>query len=192
MTDKELQANDIDTVDDTFPHKLAAWEYLRDSGWKIGRSQFYEHCNQGRLPFKDGRYLRADIDRYAEHHCKLAATGEKVNEKLARQQEEKVATELAREQVRLEREIHELAVKQGKVVALDDVEQMIVGRAVAMLAHLKAMVQMQAGDWIEAVGGDQARARDLIDLVQSGIEEHMAVFASDIEFEVIFEKNIQD
>ena len=59
-----------DTADDRFPHKLAAWEYLRDSGWQIGRSQFYEHCKQGRLPRKDGHYLRDDVDRYAKLHCK--------------------------------------------------------------------------------------------------------------------------
>lgn len=178
-----------DLADDHFPHKLAAWEYLRDSGWQIGRSQFYEHCKQGRLPRKDGRYLRADVDRYAENHCKLEATGEKVNETLARQAEEKSTTELEREKVRLERERHELAVRQGKVVEREAVEQMIVGRAVAMLSHLKAMVQMKAGDWIAAVDGDQSRARELIDIVQTGIEEHIAVFARDIEFEVIFEKN---
>lgn len=182
-------ADAADLADDHFPHKLAAWEYLRDSGWKIGRSQFYEHCKQGRLPRKDGRYLRADVDRYAENHCKLEATGEKVNETLARQAEEKSTTELEREKVRLERERHELAVRQGKVVEREAVELMIVGRAVAMLSHLKAMVQMQAGDWIAAVDGDQSRARELIDIVQTGIEEHIAVFARDIEFEVIFEKN---
>lgn len=180
---------DQEEPDETFPHKLAAWEYLRDSGWQIGRSQFYEHCKQGRLPRKDGGYLRVDVDRYAENHCKLESTGEKVNETLARQAEEKSSTELEREKVRLARERHELAVKQGKVVDRDAVEQMIVGRAIAMLAHLKAMVQMKAGDWIEVVEGNQSRSRELIETIQESIEGHIAVFAKDIEFEVIFEKN---
>jgi hypothetical protein len=182
----------VDTTDDHFPHKLAAWEYLRDSGWQIGRSQFYEHCKQGRLARKKGRYLRADVDRYAAIHCKLEATGEKVNETLSRMAEEKAATELAREKIRLERETHDLAVKRHDYVPRDEVELMIVGRAVAMLAHLKAMVQMTAPDWIELVGGDQARARELIDTVWTGIEDHLSLFARDIEFEVIFEKNTQE
>lgn len=179
----------VDTADDHFPHKLAAWEYLRDSGWQIGRSQFYEHCKQGRLPRKDGRYLRADVDRYAATHCKLESTGEKVNDTLSRMAEEKASTELAREKVRLERERHDLEARRGNYVPRDEVELMIVGRAVAMLAHLKAMVQMRAQDWIELVGGDQARSRELIDTVWTGIEEHLATFARDVEFEVIFEKN---
>lgn len=181
-----------DTQDDHFPHKLAAWEYLRDSGWQISKSQFYEHCKQGRLPRKDGHYLRADVDRYAKTHCKLESTGERVNDTLARMAEEKASTELSREKVRLEREIHDLAARRGEYVPRDEVELMIVGRAVAMLAHLKAMVQMRTPDWIELVGGDQARGRDLIDTVWIAIEEHLSLFARDIEFDVIFEKNTPD
>lgn len=181
-----------DNQDDHFPHKLAAWEYLRDSGWQISKSQFYEHCKQGRLPRKDGHYLRVDVDRYAKTHCKLESTGERVNDTLSRMAEEKAATELAREKVRLERETHDLAARRGEYVPRDEVELMIVGRAVAMLAHLKAMVQMRTPDWIELVGGDQARGRDLIDTVWIAIEEHLSLFARDIEFDVIFEKNTPD
>lgn len=182
----------IGDEDDHFPHKLAAWEYLRDSGWQIGRSQFYEHCKQGRLPRKDGRYLRTDVDRYAKTHCKLESTGERVNDTLSRMAEEKASTELEREKVRLERERHDLAARRGEYVPRDEVELMIVGRAVAMLAHLKAMVQMRTPDWIELVGGDQARGRDMIETVWASIEEHLSLFARDIEFDVIFEKNAAD
>ena len=175
--------------DDTFATKLDAWQYLQDSGWQIGRSQFYEHCKQGRLPRKDGRYLRADVDRYAQHHCRAADTGEKVNEKLSRIAEEKIETELARDKTRLEKDLMELAIKRGEYVPRDEVEQMIVGRAVALLAHLRAMAAMKASDFIALVAGDQRRQRDLIDALNENIEDYVAIFAKDIEFEVIFEKN---
>lgn len=178
-------------TDDHFANRIEAWQYLKDSGWKIGRSQFYEHCKEGRLPReKDGRYARARVDKYAALHCRLMETGEKVNETSARMAEEKAETELEREKVRLERERHELAIKRGDYVPRDEVELMIVGRAVAMLAHLRAMVQMRSSDWIALVDGDQQRARDLIDTVHGDIEEHIAVFAKDIEFEIILEKNV--
>lgn len=179
--------------DDHFPNKLEAWQYLQDSGWQIGRSQFYQHCKDGRLRREaDGRYSREAVDRYAKIHCRLVETGERVNDKLSRMAEQKAETELEREKVRLAREQHDMAVRRGDVVARDEVEQMIVGRAVAMLAHLKAMAQMRAADWIHLVEGNQERARELIDAVQTSIEEHLAVFAKDIEFDVIFEKNIPD
>lgn len=184
--------DDIVESDDTFPNRLEAWQYLQDSGWQIGRSQFYQHCKEGRLVReKDGTYRRERVDKYASLHCRLMETGEKVNDTLARMAEEKAATELEREKVRLEKERHDMALRKGDYVPRDEVELMIVGRAVAMLAHLKAMVQMRAGDWIELVEGQQERAQELIAVLWDGIEEHLAVFAKDIEFDVIFEKNTE-
>lgn len=190
VSENKIEIADNQT-DDHFSNRLEAWQYLQDSGWQIGRSQFYEHCKQGRLPRKDGRYLRADVDRYAQNHCRLAETGEKVNDKLARMAEEKAETELAREKARLEKELMALAINRGEFVPRDEVEQMIVGRAVALLAHLRAMVQMSASDLIALVGGDQKYQRELIGALNEKIEEYVAVFAKDIEFEIIFEKNIK-
>lgn len=177
-------------IPESFPNRLAAWEYLRDEGWQIGRAQFYEHCREGRLPRQpDGTYLRRDVDRYAKHHCRRVETGERVNDTLSRMAEEKAKVELEREKVRLARENHDLSVRRGEFVAREEVELMIVGRAVAMMSHLKAMIRMRVPDWIDLVGGDQERARELIDAAQRGVEEHLSVFARDVEFEVLLEKN---
>lgn len=181
---------DFNLADDHFTSRLDAWKYLQDSGWQIGRSQFYEHCKQGRLVReKDGTYRRERVDKYAQLHCRLIETGERVNDRLARMAEEKAEIELTRERVRLQRDEHDLALRLGEYVPRDEVELMIVGRAVAMLAHLKAMVRMRAVDLIDLVEGRQARAQELIAVLTGHIEEHLAIFAKDIEFEVIFEKN---
>jgi len=177
--------------EDIFATRLDAWQYLQDSGWQIGRSQFYQHCKEGRLlrDRKTGKYLQAAVDKYAALHCRLAETGEKVDGKLSRMAEDKATTELQREKVRLEREQHELAVRKGEYVQRDEVELMIIGRAVAMLAHLKAMTQMRSGDWIELVEGKQERAQELIIAINNSIEEHLVAFARDVEFDVILERN---
>lgn len=173
-----------------FANKLDVWQYLKLQGWQIGRSQFYEHCKQGRLVREtDGSYLGKMVDRYAKMHCRRVETGDKVNDRLAKVSEEKAITELEREKVRLEKEQHDLAIRKGEYVPRDEVELMIVGRAVAMLAHLKAMVQMRAGDLIELVDGKQDRAQELIAVLGLHVEETLSVFARDVEFEVIFEKN---
>lgn len=177
--------------DDLFNTRLEAWQYLQDSGWRIGRSQFYQHCKEGRLLLdrKTGKYLQAAVDKYAQLHCRLAETGERVNDKRDRLAESKAEVEYERELVRLDKDRHDLAVRRGEYVPRDEVELMIVGRAVALLAHLKALVQMQSGDWIELVEGRPERAQELIGTVNRAIEEHLSVFARDIEFDVIFEKN---
>ncbi len=181
-----------DEFPESFPNRLAAWEYLRDEGWQIGRAQFYEHCREGRLPRRpDGTYLRRHVDKYASHHCRRVETGERVNDTLSRKAEEKARVELEREKVRLERDRHDLDVRRGKYLPTDEVEQMLVGRAVALRAHLKAMSRMKAADWIDLVGGDQERARELIGAVDAAVEEHLAVYARDVEFEVLLEKNVE-
>jgi predicted ThiF/HesA family dinucleotide-utilizing enzyme len=100
-------------------------------------------------------------------------------------QEEREAVRLEREKVRLQKERRELELIEGKSIPRAEVELMIVGRAVAMLSHLKAMTQMRASDWIHIVDGDQSRAAELIAEIQDGIEEYLATFARDVEFKVM-------
>lgn len=181
-----------DELPASFPNRLAAWEYLRDEGWQIGRAQFYEHCREGRLPRQpDGTYLRRHVDRYAAYHCRRVETGERVADTASRNNEERSKVELEREKVRLERDRHDLDVRRGKFLPTEEVERMLVGRAVALRAHLKAMTRMRAADWIDLAGGDQERARELIDAVDAAVEEHLAVYARDVEFEVLLEKNVE-
>lgn len=179
------------TVEDleTIATKLDVWRYLKEDGWQIGRSQFYEHCKDGLLrPERDtGRYTLQAIDKYAGLHLKRVATGTKVNDRLEKMQTEKVETELEREKVRLERERHELGVKKKKFVPRDDFELAVIGRAVAMLAHLKHMVHTEATNYIEMVNGDQALAPELVATLVEDIEQHLATFARDVEFDVILE-----
>lgn len=181
LSDPDEQAN--------FQNRLAAWQYLQDTGWQIGRAQFYEHCKEGRLPRQpDGTYTRKAVDNYAKHHCRRTETGERVNDRMTRMAEEKAKIELEREKVRLERDRHELAVRRAEYIPRDEVELMIVARAVALLAHLKSLVQMRAPDWIALVEGQQERSRELIEDIWQGMEQHLATFARDVEFEVLLEK----
>ena len=171
-----------------FEHRAAVLRHLQDTGWQIGRSQFYKHCDEGRLVREqNGTYTLAAVDTYAAAYCRRIETGKRLPEHTATLAEQREVVRLARERVKLKMEEHELAERSGALVARDEVEMMIVGRAVAMLAHLKAMVQMQAAEWIDLAEGNQARGRELIDTIWEAIEEHLSLFAKDIEFEVIFE-----
>lgn len=172
-----------------FHTKLDVWQYLKDEGWAIGRSQFYQHCKDGLLrPDKaTGQYLLSSVEKYAKLHLKLKATGSKINDRLEQMQERKLKLELEQAETRLERERHELGVKRKKFIPRDEHELAIVGRAVAMLAHLKHMVQVEAVEYIDLVQGDQKFAPDLVAQLNEDIEQRLAVFASDVEFDVIFE-----
>ena len=98
-----------------FPNRLEVLRYLQAEGWQISQTQFYAHCREGRLPRQpDGGYLRRDADRYAKNHCRRLETGERVNDTLSRLAEKKAHLEVAREEIRLECDRHDLAVRRGE------------------------------------------------------------------------------
>jgi len=178
-----------DDQGDLFTTKLDVWRFLKEDGWDIGRSQFYSHCKDGLLrpDHKTGEYTLDSVEKYAKLHVRRKETGSKVNEKIDRMQEEKLTTELAREKIRLQKEIHDLGIKQKKFIPRDEFELAVVGRTVALVAHLRHMVQMRVPDWVDIVNGDQALAAELVEEVIQDIEMRLADFAKDVEFDVILE-----
>lgn len=175
---------------ETFPSKRAALEYLQDEGWQISQSQFYAHCKQQLLrPGTDGKYTSKAADKYAKMYLRSRETGQKVNEKLDRMQEEKLENDLKTSRLKIEEAEFSLGIRKGKFIPRDEVELMIVGRAVAFMAHLNHSIQSGVPDWIDIVGGDQARAPELVAAISEAIEQRMGDFAADVEFDVILEAN---
>jgi len=174
----------------SFRSQESVLEYLKNAGWKVSKSNLNRHCKEKLLrPSEDGTYSQRAVDRYAKTWLKLAATGQKVNERLDRLQEERLEKELKAANLKLDREQFELDVRRGRFIPRDDVELMQVGRAVAFMAHLNHMVQSSVPDWIDLVGGDQGRAPELIAAISEAIEQRMGDFAADVEFDVILEAN---
>lgn len=173
------------TTSPLFPSRTTAWTYLRDNGWLIGRTKFYEDCREGRLPReKNGKYTRANVEAYAATYCRRVDTGLRVGEEKGTVADQREAVRLEREKVRLQKERRELELIEGKSIPRAEVELMVVGRAVIFLAHLRAMTQMKAADWIHIVNGDQSRATELIADIQESIEEHLSTYARDVEFKI--------
>ncbi|PIE72086.1 MAG: hypothetical protein CSA20_09600 [Deltaproteobacteria bacterium] len=177
---------------DVFSNKLEVWEYLvNEAGYKISRTQFYQHCKDGLLrPEKiSGSYLLKNVEKYATLHLRRSDSGEIESERERRIREERLEISLEKEKVLLQKEKTDLAKKQGKYIARADFEAAIVSRAVAFMAHLNHTVISVAADCIELVDGDQQKAPQLVDFLNRKIEQRMADFAKNTEIEVIFETN---
>ncbi len=172
-----------------FKTKVEILRYLQDGGWKIGRSQFYDHCRDGLLrpTKKDGRYHLKAVEKYAKLNVARLDTGQKVRDREDVMREEKLTISLEREKVGLKREKHDLATRQGRYILRSEFELAIVARAVAFMAHLNHTIQVGAPDWIDLVEGEQSRAPELVDAVSKSIEQRMGDFAADAEFEIILE-----
>ncbi len=178
-----------DLLPESFATALRVYEYLKEEGWQIGRSQFYEHIKQKKLRPRKGVFALAAVERYAKRWLKHSETGQKVNEKLDQMQEETAELALKRARVNFERDEYELNVKKGRYITREEHELAIVGRAVAFMAHLNHSVQTRVADWIELVGGNQGLAPDLVAAIVAEIELRMGDFAADVEIDVIMEGN---
>jgi hypothetical protein len=190
--EQQVAASDTGADDEaiSFKSQESVLEYLKNAGWKVSKSNLNRHCKEKLLrPSEDGTYSQRAVERYAKTWLKQIATGQKVNERLDRLQEERLEKELKAANLKLDREQFELDVRRGRFIPRDDVEMMIVGRAVAFMAHLNHMVQSGVPDWIDLVGGDQGRAPELVSAISEAIEQRMGDFAADVEFDVILEAN---
>jgi len=188
--DPEPDAEPTQAITRQFRNQADVLKYLNDEGWKIAKSQFYKHCKEGLLrPAKNGHYSQKAVYKYANTWLKLVATGQKVNDRLDRMQEEKLEHDLKAAKFKMEEAEFNLGIRKHKFVPREDFELAIVGRAVAFMAHLNHTVQTEVADWIDIVGGDQARAPELVQAISQAIGQRMGDFAIDAEFEVILEGN---
>ncbi len=179
-----------ESVPENFKNQTATLKYLTSEGWKIGKSQFNKHCTEKLLrPEADGTYNQQAVDKYAKTWLKQVATGQKLNERLDKMQEEKLEADLRASKFKMEEAEFNLGIRKNKFVPREDFELAIVARAVAYMAHLNHTVQSEAAEWIDIVGGDQARAPELVQAISRAIEQRMGDFAADAEFDVILEAN---
>lgn len=190
LTKYSGHADQTENQEIAFKSQESVLEYLKNAGWKASKSNLNRHCKEKLLrPQEDGTYSQRAVDRYAKTWLKQVATGQKVNERLDRLQEERLEKELKAANLKLDREQFDLDVRRGRFIPRDEVELLIVGRAVAFMAHLNHTIHVGVPDWIDIVGGNQAMASDLVSAISEAIEQRMSDFSADIEFEVFLEAN---
>ena len=161
-----------------FPTRAAVLRHLQAAGWQIGTTMFYRHTDEGKLARSaDGTYSAAAVTTYANNFCRRLSTGKKVSAGIA-EQRDRVALERAK--VALQKEQRELERLEARTIPVEAAELMVVGRAVAMISHLRAMVQMHAIDLIHIMDGNPAKAPELIADLQAGIEGHVVSYATDL------------
>lgn len=171
-----------------FSEKKEAYQYLLATGWKISQSNFYKHCAEGRLSPKkgSGKYTREAVDKYAGAYLKRADTGKKVADEIETMQRRKLQLELENQEKKNAKLDHELAVAQGRYVSREQVERELGGRAAIIKSGLDHLVQTRAFTWIELVGGDQAKAQELLDAMRDEFSKLLNEYARpDTLFEVI-------
>ncbi len=178
-----------DEKTESFPTQQEVLAYLKAGGYKIEKSALSNHVRNRMLIKKSGAFKRRDVDSYATLHLQSGATGQtQADKKTVELQERKLKAECLRtEEQALKAKIEREAI-EGKLIARDDVELELAGRAVALEAGYDHMVYTKTAEWIEICGGDQARADRLINALLEAKNEWLNQYASTADFVVLLKE----
>ncbi|MBE7413855.1 MAG: hypothetical protein HS130_00950 [Deltaproteobacteria bacterium] len=176
---QKRKAADADPEARRFANLLEVLGYLTDEGWKVAKSKLYADQNKISKE-RDGAYAKKAVDEYARLALvKLDGSGQE-DEGLATRKA-KIELDILEEKKKRERRENEI--DEGKWVLRSDVESMLAGRAALLKSGLgEEFIHARAARIIDLVGGDQAKAPDLIALWKEEMEEHFNRYSEPLEF----------
>lgn len=169
----------------------AVLRYLHTNGWQVEKTQFYLHVKQGKLARNEqGLFTRRVVLRYAKDWVPRSETGKKVGEEQEDLNRTKLQEEIKRIRVQQERDNFKFDVERGKYLPRADVEQELAGRAVALDAGYNHMVYSRVQEFISVVGGDPAKASQLIECLLAARDDWFNQYAAPMDFEVELAANM--
>ncbi len=165
--------------------------FLQTNGWKVEKTQFYQHVKQGKLARNDqGLFTRRVVLRYAKDWVPRNDTGKTIGEEQEDLNRTKLQEEIKRIRVQQERDNFKFDVERGKYLPRADVEQELAGRAVALDAGYNHMVYSRVQEFISIVGGDPSRASLLIESLLAARDDWFNQYAAPMDFEVELAANM--
>lgn len=165
--------------------------FLQTNGWKVEKTQFYQHVKQGKLARNDqGLFTRRVVLRYAKDWVPRTDTGKTTGEEQEDLNRTKLKEEIERIKVQQKRENFKFDVERGKYILRADVEQEQAGRVVALDAGYNHMVYSRVQEFISIVGGDPSRASLLIESLLAARDDWFNQYAAPMDFEVELAANM--
>jgi Asp-tRNA(Asn)/Glu-tRNA(Gln) amidotransferase A subunit family amidase len=177
--------SDLDQNIESIQNLLKVVEYLKTAGWKVSKSVVYRHRSEGKIgPQSDGRYLPADVERYARDWLKqVDGSGGRSKVEPVEQREKKQAE--ARK-LAAQADHWELKTKimSGEYVERESYERNLAQRAAVFKRDIENFIRNYAGEMIALVAGDATRAPDVIEFWLDESERWLARYAEEAEFEL--------
>ena len=165
----------------------AMLQYLRDQGWKISRSQLYRDFNDRKIVKKGGAFQPADVDRYANIHLKLAASGKYKRQELEETQLEKADLEKQKLMLDIKRARWAHDREQGLYIPRNQVDLEFAALAGILEAELRSWVRSDVSAWIRAVNGDEKRAGELIVMMSQALDTYLDNLSRPRDYEITLE-----
>lgn len=175
----------------TFATQLAAVDFLKAQGFKVGKSKFNADVKKGLIPAgPDGSFEAAALLGYAAARLKPLAAAE--NTAGAKAMNARQAADAELKQVQADRFRLKLQKEQGLLMPRADHEADLSLRAQFFKAEIEGFIHHKAGELIALVGGDEAKLQDLIRWWEEQAAEWMDAWSQDREFNTPDEPGDED
>lgn len=165
----------------TFKNLQKVRQYLLDHGYKISKSQLYDHGKAGKIkPRQDGEFYQDDIDEYAAAFLKTKAGGRPISDVQNRRNEAEARKMEAQARLwRLKADI--LA---GQYIKRDSFELDLTSRSLLFKHDLQNLARAQAPTICRLVNGDRQLIPELMDFLLEQFAIFLNRYAEDREFVV--------
>ncbi|MDX9780963.1 MAG: hypothetical protein RBT66_07990 [bacterium] len=169
-------------------NKSKVLRFLKAMGYQVADRSFFRHCSSGRLKTGvNGLYTARTVKAYAASLPRTGTAGLPEEEHESNLQNEKLRIDIQRGEISRQMEEIKLARLQGSVVDREALSLELAARAVALDSGYKQLVASEAMEWIVLVGGDTDKLPEFIDELHQAWDELIGKYASQAEFEVLFE-----
>jgi hypothetical protein len=191
-TMKKQLCDKYDTSEETqtkrFSTQAMVLSYLKDQGFKIEKSTLSNHVRSGFLKKKNGVFSQKDVDDYGRIHLQDSDSGEKESDKKTRDlQAQKLKNEIALKKEQFLKAKMEREILEGKHVPRETIEIEQAAKAAVVDSGIVHTIRANSAAWIDLVGGDQAKERELIQSMIDAFRVLVNEYASAEVFTVKFE-----
>jgi len=190
MLDKALASREAATSAEgpkRFDRVIDVIKYLKDQGYKIGKSKLYADVKSGFLTGSesDGYSIEAVL---AYAHTQMLDKATDKGEKIDILTEKRLQKEVEKLTAQVEKLTFELAKDHGKYLLKEEVKTELALRVAAFEAALKHVVRINCIDWVTAVSGDISRVDDLVTLLWGHFDEMLNEMAEVEELGLVVKK----
>jgi hypothetical protein len=170
---------------EAFENLPAVMQYLQKKGFKVQKSAIYNHKTVGKIrPNKEGKYLRTDVEKYAQAHLQPADGSPSQKQILTKAQRERAEAETRERIARATNWEVRTAALQQKLVPRELFENELAARAAIFRTDGENFFRGQAPAIVNIVGGDAIKVPELIDFCLNVLEQWLSRYLQKEEFKV--------
>ena len=170
----------------TFKNAYAALQHLAAEGWKVKKTQFYNHVAAGRLrPGEGGAFELGAVTKYARTFLKrTSGAGRTKSVDLDHLQEKRLRAEVEKIEGQARVWTLRARVQDESYVPRDFFERELVKRAIIFRNDLENFCRTEAAGIISLSEGNTAMLPDVVEYMLERINIFLARYAEEKEFTI--------